>query len=117
MKDAAFARGHRREGEWLASGSNLLDSHLGHEVKFAIASGLEAFGIERDPVVLLGLEAEDLGGNVFDGQKKLAIAGQKKRRIGASELDSDLRILDSDLRIFDLRIFLGICMRRCGGLE
>jgi hypothetical protein len=90
VKNAAFTRGHRREGEWLAGGANLLDSHLGHEVEFAIAGGLEAFSVEGDAVMVFGFEPEDLGGDVLNGEEKLTVSSEKERGVRAGKLDRDL---------------------------
>jgi len=89
VKNAALARGHRREREWEAGSADLLDGHLGHKVEFAVAGGLEAVGVEGDSVMFLGLETEDLGGDVFDGVKEFTVAGQEEGSIGAGEFDCD----------------------------
>ena len=42
--------------------------------------------------MLFGFEAEDLGGDVFDGVEEFAVAGQEEGSIGAGEFDSNLWI-------------------------
>ncbi len=91
MKDAALAGAHRGEGEWLAGSANLLNGHLGHQVQFAIAGGLEAFGVEGDAVMVFRFEAEDLGGDVLNREEKLTVASEKERGVRAGKLDRDLR--------------------------
>jgi hypothetical protein len=92
VKDAALARGHRRERVRLAGSANPLNGHLGHKIELAIAGSLEAIGVERDAVVIFRFEAENLGGNVFDGKEKLSVAGEKERSVGTGQLDSDFGI-------------------------
>jgi hypothetical protein len=91
VKHAAFSRGHGREGVRLACGSDFLDGCFGRKLKVAVAGGFEVFGIEGDAVVVLRLEAENLGGDVLDGVEKLTIASQEQRGIGTGQLYFDGR--------------------------
>ena len=91
MEHAALARGHRREGVGLPCGAHFLNGDLGHKLKFAVAVGFEAVSVEGDAIMLFGLEAKDLCGNVFDGVEKLPVAGEEKWCIGAGEFDRDFR--------------------------
>ena len=55
-----------------------------------VAGGFEVFGIERDAVVVLRLEAENLGGDVLDGVEKLTVTSQKEGGIGTGQLDFEV---------------------------
>ncbi len=90
MKNAALAGGHGRKGEGAAGGTDFFDRDFSHQVEFAVAGGFEAFGVEGDPVVLFGFEAEDLCGDVLDGVEEFAVAGEQERSIGSGEFDCDL---------------------------
>ena len=46
----------------------------------------------RDSVVILGLEAEDLGGDVLECVEEFAVAIEKKRGVGAGEFDREKRV-------------------------
>jgi hypothetical protein len=75
----------------LAGGADLLDGGLGEELELAVAEDFEVVGVEGDAVVVLGFEAEDLGGDVLDGEEEFAVAGEKKRSVRASEFDGEIR--------------------------
>ena len=92
VKHAALARAHRRERKGLAGGANLLDGHLGHKGKLAVAVGLKAFCVEGDAVMILRFEAKDLGCDMLDGVEKLAVAGEEQGSIGAGQFDCDFWI-------------------------
>jgi hypothetical protein len=90
MEHAPLSRGHRRKGEGLACGSDLLDGGFGGELEIAVAGGFEAFGIEADAVVVFRFEAENLGGDVLDSVEELTVMSQKQRGVGAGQLDLDV---------------------------
>lgn len=92
MKHAPFARGHGRKGERSVCGAHFLDGYFRHHFKFAVAIGFEAFCVERDAVVTLGFEAEDLGGDVLDCVEEFAVAGQEEGSIGPGEFNFDFGI-------------------------
>jgi len=77
VEHAALARGHGGKRERAARGSYLLDGCFGGELEIAVTGGLEAFGIEADAVVVLGFEAENLGGDVLDGVEEFAVVGKE----------------------------------------
>ena len=78
MQQTAFARSHGCEGEGQAGVADFLDGDLGGKLQLALAEDLEVVGVERDAIMLLVLEAEDLGGYVFEGQEQFAVAGQQQ---------------------------------------
>jgi hypothetical protein len=90
VEHAALSRGHRRECVGLACGSDLLDGGVGGELEIAVAGRLEAFGIEADAVVVFGFEAEDLGGDVFDGVEEFAAMRQEEGGVWAGQFDFDV---------------------------
>jgi hypothetical protein len=90
VKHAAFSRGHGREGVGLACGSDFLNGCFSGELEIAVAGGFEVFGIERDAVVVLRLEAENLGGDVLDGVEELTVTSQKEGGIGTGQLDFEV---------------------------
>jgi hypothetical protein len=77
VEHAALSRGHGGKREGAACGSNLLHGCFGGELEIAIARGLEALGIEADAIVVLGSEAENLGGDVLDGVEEFAVVSQE----------------------------------------
>jgi len=90
VKDTTLARGHRSERKRATGSTDLLYCHFGHKIQLAIAGGLETFGVEGDAVVIFGFKTENLGGDVFDGVKKFAVAGHEQGGIGTGKLDCDL---------------------------
>jgi hypothetical protein len=90
VEHAALARGHGRKREGATCGSYLLDGCFGGELEIAVARGLEAFGVEADAVVVLGFEAENLGGDVLDGVEEFAVVSQEQRGVGAGQLYLDV---------------------------
>jgi hypothetical protein len=90
VKHAAFSRGHGRKRVGLACGSDFLNGCFGGELEIAVAGGFEVFGIERDAVVVLRLEAENLGGDMLDGVEKLTVTSQKEGGIGTGQLDFEV---------------------------
>lgn len=89
VKDTALTGGHGREGEGTPGSTHLFDGHLCHQIQFAIACGLETVGVEVDLIVLFGFEAQDLGGDVFDGEEEFAVSGEQERGVGPKEFDFD----------------------------
>ena len=89
VEHAAFAGAHGREAVGLAGGAYASGGGFGGEAKFAGADGLELVGVEGDLIVFFGLEADDLGGHVFEGAEEFAAALGEQRRVGAGQLDVD----------------------------
>lgn len=87
MKDAALARGHGCEGEGLAGVADALDSGFGCHAELLVAKHFKVVGVEGDAVVLFVLEAEDLRGDVLDGEKEFSVACEKQGDVAAGELD------------------------------
>lgn len=90
VKQAALAGVHRREGVGPARGADSFHGGFGDQLKLAVAEELEVFGVEGDAVVLLGFEAEDLGGEVLDSVEEFGVAGEEDWGVGAGEFDGEL---------------------------
>jgi hypothetical protein len=95
MKHAALAGVHGREAEGLAGFFDVIDGGGSGLVQSTRTGGFEAVGVEGDAIVVVGLEAQHLGGEVFEGAKELTIAGQKKLGVGALALDVDVATLEA----------------------
>jgi len=89
VEHAAFSGTHRSKLVWLAGANDAGGGGLGSELEFAGAESLEVVGVEGDLVVLFGIEADDLGGDVFEGAKDFAAAFGDEFSIRAGELDVD----------------------------
>jgi hypothetical protein len=87
----------------LAGAADALDSGLGGEHQLLVTEHLEIFGVEGDSVVLLVLEAEDLGGDVFDCEEEFAVAGEEEGDVGAGELNADFRGWPLQARMLNFR--------------
>jgi hypothetical protein len=90
VEQTALARGHRIKRVGLAGATNLFDRSFGNEEKLLPAKDLEVFGVEGDPLVVLMLEAENLGSDVLYGQKKLAVTRGEQGGVWTGELDTDI---------------------------
>ena len=106
VEQAALAGVHWREGVGASRGAYLFDGSFGDHLQLAVAEELEVFGVEGDAVVLLGFEAEELGGEVLNGVEEFGVAGKEERGIGAGEFDGEL----------GRWLRLGLCLRWILGL-
>jgi hypothetical protein len=59
------------------------------------ALSLVAKGVKGDAVVLLGLEVEDFGGDVFQGAEELAFIVEQEIGVGAFALDVKVTALEA----------------------
>lgn len=91
MEQAAFAGVHGREGVGPAGGADAFDGGVCAEAEFALALHFEVGGVEVDLIVLLGLEADDLGCKVLDGVEELGVAMEEEWSVGAGEFDAEVR--------------------------
>ena len=73
----------------------MIDGGIGRCTQGARAGGLEAIGVEGDAIMVVGLEAEHLRGEVFEGAKELTIVGQKQFGVGAFALDVDVAAFEA----------------------
>lgn len=90
MEHAAFARGHRGKCPGLTGCADFLDGGLGGELEVVVANGFEALGVEVDAVVIFRFEAEDFGGDVFDGVEEFAVVSQEERGVRTGELNLEV---------------------------
>jgi hypothetical protein len=70
-----------------SGGSHALDGRRGGLAHLAVAVGFELVCVERDAIVFVGFEPQDLGCNVFQRVQQLAIARGEQSRVRAGELD------------------------------
>ncbi len=73
----------------------LLDCLRGGVAHLAVAVGFEVVGVEGDALLLVGLQAQDLDGDVFEGVEHLTVVGGEDLGVGAAELDVEgaLRVI------------------------
>jgi len=90
MQDAALARRHGREDISSRGGADLDDGGAGEAVQLTVPLCLESAGVEGDAVVLFGFEAQHFGGEVFDGEEELSVAGGEEMSVRPGEFDDDL---------------------------
>jgi len=90
VEKAALAGAHGVEGVGLAGAADLLDGGFGGEAELLLAEELEVLGVEGGAVVVLVLEAEDLGGDVLDGKEEFAVAGGEQGGVRAGAFDGDV---------------------------
>ena len=102
MQHAALAGVHGRETEGLAGVSYVRDSGGGGVAESTRARGLEAVGVEGDAIVVVGLEAEHLGGEVFEGAEELTVAALPAN---AHELQQLICKKNPQLRLIQLSVF------------
>jgi hypothetical protein len=95
MQHAALARVHGLEAEGLAGVLDFLYSSVSRGAKGAGTGGLEAVGVEGDAVVIVGLEAEHLGGKMFEGAEELAVVVKQQFGVGALALDIDVAAFEA----------------------
>ena len=88
VEQTALARGHRIKRVGLASATNLFDRSFGSDAKLLLAKDLKVLGVEGDSLVVLVLEAENLGSDVLYGEEKLAITRGEQGGVRAGELDT-----------------------------
>jgi hypothetical protein len=93
MQHAALAGVHGLEAEGFAGVLDLVDGGVGGSAEGAGAGCLEAVGVEGDAIVVFGLQAQHLGGDMFEGAEELAIAAQQDFGVGALALDVDVAAL------------------------
>lgn len=60
----------------------------GHRQEDIFAVGFEAMCVEGEQVVLMGLKADHLGSDVFDGEEEFSIALDERGAIEAGEFDT-----------------------------
>ena len=84
MQHATLPGRHDRKGVWLTTIFDCKDRRGSRVAKILIPIRLERVGIERNPIVLVWLQAKDLRRDVFDRVKKFAIPLREQRRIGAT---------------------------------
>ena len=87
MQDTALVRAHGGKREGAASGADLFDRDFSHHVELSVAGGFEALRVEVDQVVLFGLKAKNLCGEVLDGVEEFAVTGEQERSVGTGEVD------------------------------
>jgi len=95
VKHSALAGVHGLEAEGLVSVFDLIDGRVGCVAYGAGAGGLVAVGIEGDAVVVIGLEVEHLGGDVFEGAEELAVGAEEEFCVGAFALDVDVAAFEA----------------------
>ncbi len=89
VEQVALAGVGRREGKRLAGAEGGFGGSLSTEAKLLYPESFEIVSVEGDFVMLFGLQADELGGNVFECTEKLAVARGEQGCIGARELDVD----------------------------
>jgi len=95
VEHAALAGVHGREAEGLAGVFDLVDGVVGSVLESAGAGGLEAVGVEGDAVVIFGFEAENLGGEVFEGTEEFAVTGEEEIGVGTFALNVDVAAFET----------------------
>ena len=95
MEHAALAGVHGLEAEGLAGVFDLVDGVVGSVAEVGGAVSLIAVVVEGDAVVFVGLEAEDLGGDVLEGAEELGVAVEEEVGVGTLALDVNVASLEA----------------------
>ena len=95
VEHAALAGVHGLEAERLAGVFDLVDGSVGGIADGAGAGCLVAIGVEGDAVVILGLEAQHFGGDVFEGAEQFSIVAEEEIAVRALALDIDVATLEA----------------------
>ena len=95
MEHAALTGVHGLEAEGLAGVFDFVDGGVCGFAEGAGAGGFVAVGVEGDAVVLFGLEAEHLGGNVLEGAEEFSITGEEEITVRAFALDVDVAAFEA----------------------
>jgi hypothetical protein len=90
MEHAALARVHGLKAEGLTGVFDFVDGGVGGILESAGAGSLVAVGIEGNAIVIFGLEAKDLGGDVLEGAEELAVAREQEIAVRSLALDVDV---------------------------
>lgn len=91
MQHTSLARGHRPKRIRLSGCADMRNRRFRRAQKIQVAGRLEAICVERDAIMLLGLESQDLGGNMLNGVQKFAVASRQQRGVRSTQLNGKLR--------------------------